>query len=436
MIKAYIIMTQSSRQFVEKLTPALKGVAVIDSLHAPRDIGDNLGNLTKERIKAADIILIVVDGSFVVNTNAKTEMHMAMAFSSQYGNPSLYPILLDEAPLPEELTSIMCARCRSDSDSDIQRLSVEIQKTVADKKKNASVSSKERKSILSKIFDEYSTVAALMSTMMAVFATIIPFVLDKTLSSTIFGSELTFVITLVIIGTAMGMLVTTYASMMKRRKTVEERAESEQYSKKLKEAIAPTDPAVHLQGENFVVHYHQDAIEISEQETKSSAPEIDALGRMLINLEDIKEFYTWSQKQAKGSFRLAIAMCIGGFVLMVAAILLPIVFGLNIEMAIIPAIGGAIAELVAGTALFVYRSSLSQLNHYHKALHEDERFLSSVNLLNQFSTTETQDKMLEEIIRSEIQMNLISISINEPSELPKKKVHEKQTRKQKEEKEV
>ena len=47
-----------------------------------------------------------------------------------------------------------------------------------------------------------------------------------------------------------------------------------------------------------------------------------------------------------------------------------------------------------------------QLNHYHKALHEDERFLSSVNLLGKFTIDEMRDNMLQEIIRSEIQMNL------------------------------
>ena len=134
--------------------------------------------------------------------------------------------------------------------------------------------------------------------------------------------------------------------------------------------------------------------------------EIDALGRMMINLEDIKEFYTWSQKQAKASFILAVAMCISGFILMIVAIMLPVVFRLSFQMSIIPAIGGVITELIAGTALVVYRNSLSQLNHYHKALHEDERFLSSVNLLGKFSTVEAQDDMLREIIRSEIQMNL------------------------------
>lgn len=101
---------------------------------------------------------------------------------------------------------------------------------------------------------------------------------------------------------------------------------------------------------------------------------------------------------------------------MVVAILLPVVFRLSFQMSIIPAIGGVITELIAGTALVVYRNSLSQLNHYHKALHEDERFLSSVNLLGKFSSVEAQDDMLREIIRSEIQMNLAELQENENRE--------------------
>lgn len=133
----------------------------------------------------------------------------------------------------------------------------------------------------------------------------------------------------------------------------------------------------------------------------------------MINLEDIKEFYTWSQKQAKASFILAVIMCIAGFILVTGAVLLPVIFKLPFQTSIIAAVGGVITELIAGTALSVYRNSLLQLNHYHKALHEDERFLSSVNLLGKFSTTDIQDKMLQEIIRSEIQMNLIKVNENE-----------------------
>lgn len=414
-MKVYIIATNESRQFVTKITPALKGAGVISSLHDPLDISDNFGQLTKERIKEADIVLIIVDEHFAKNANVKTEMQMALAFSSHSNRSVLFPIILDDNQIPEDLNSIMCARCHSDSDADIQRLSVQLQKAVANKRETSPASEMKSKKSQSKPFEKYSTVAAFITGIMTVFAAVISIVFEKTTLATVFGNEFTITIITVLIAVATTMGIATYTTMMKRRKSVEEKEEVEQYSKKIKEAIAPKESKVNIDCLYGDVHIHQTEEEINEENGKTNVPEIDALGLMRINLEDIKEFYTWSQKQAKGSFRLAVAMCIGGFALMVAAIILPIVFGLNIEMAIIPAIGGAIAELVAGTALFVYRSSLSQLNHYHKALHEDERFLSSVNLLSRFSTTEAQDEMLKEIIRSEIQMNLISIALKEDS---------------------
>ena len=139
---------------------------------------------------------------------------------------------------------------------------------------------------------------------------------------------------------------------------------------------------------------------------------IDALGRMQINLEDIKEFYIWSQNQAKGAFYLAVVMFALGFGLIIFAVYQTISPDASIDAAMIPAIGGAITEFIAATTLVIYRSSLSQLNHYHQALHEDERFLSSINLIDKFHDEKLQDEMLKEIIRSEIQMNLDSVRQN------------------------
>lgn len=196
---------------------------------------------------------------------------------------------------------------------------------------------------------------------------------------------------------AFGALWLSYFSIIKRWWKEDSDAELESYSRRLKQAM-------------FSGEIRQDGKERFESVDRKI--EIDALGLMRINLEDIKEFYTWSQKQAKASFILAIVMCILGFAFMVVAIILPVIFKLELQMSIIPAIGGIITELIAGTALVVYRNSLLQLNHYHKVLHEDERFLSSVNLLSKFSTAEAQDEMLREIIKSVIQMNLAGLQAN------------------------
>ena len=143
--------------------------------------------------------------------------------------------------------------------------------------------------------------------------------------------------------------------------------------------------------------------------------EINALARMRANLGDIREFYIWSQKQAKMSFVLAVLMCIAGFLLLVAAVVLLVVFNKNMQTSIVSTIGGVATELVAGTSLSVYRNSLKQMNYYHKALHEDERFLSSINLLSEFSNVKEHDRMLREIIKSEIRMNILEYT-NEKKE--------------------
>ena len=87
--------------------------------------------------------------------------------------------------------------------------------------------------------------------------------------------------------------------------------------------------------------------------------ENDALKLMLVNMEEIKAYYTLSKTQAKDSFRLAVWMCILGFVLIVLAVVLPFFMSGKYEISIITAIGGAIVEVIAGTSLFVYKNSFA-----------------------------------------------------------------------------
>lgn len=186
-------------------------------------------------------------------------------------------------------------------------------------------------------------------------------------------------------------LVAAFFMSITREKRGEDK---ENYSRKLREAF------------DYAKSESKHSNDDSDEQDKNNTP-VDAIGRMMLNLEDIKEFYSWSQKQAKTAFALAFTMCVLGFLLMVGATVITVINKMGVQIALIPAVGGVITEIVAGTALVVYRNSLEQLNHYHQALHEDERFLSSVNLVNMFSTEKEQDNMLKEIIRSEIRMNLI-----------------------------
>ena len=160
------------------------------------------------------------------------------------------------------------------------------------------------------------------------------------------------------------------------------------YSTKLKNTVMPV---------NKSFRHNNQKSSVAEDNTDEN----DALRVMLVNMAEIKAYYTLSKTQAKDSFRLAVWMCVLGFVLIVVAVVLPFFMSGKYEVSIITAIGGAIVEVIAGTSLFVYKNSLVQLNHYYESLHENERFLSTVNLVRKLSE-DKQDEMYIEIIRSSI----------------------------------
>lgn len=126
---------------------------------------------------------------------------------------------------------------------------------------------------------------------------------------------------------------------------------------------------------------------------------VDILGLMLHNLKEIGEFYVLTKEQAKKSFHLSVGMYVAGFVLFAGASVLSLVWKENL-FALLTALGGVVVEVIAGTSLLVYRKSLEQLNYYYSSLHNNERFLSLINIS---SKTNCKDELLTKIVDSELE---------------------------------
>lgn len=136
------------------------------------------------------------------------------------------------------------------------------------------------------------------------------------------------------------------------------------------------------------------------------------LGHLKFNWKQMKGYYDISKRQATTSFSCAIVICLLGIAIIVFAILSPLVPAFETKNSLIPvigAIGGAVVEVFAGTILLVYKKSLSQMNLYHKALSEYQRYLSCINLVSKISDFDKQNALLEEIIREEIRKTEIII---------------------------
>lgn len=125
----------------------------------------------------------------------------------------------------------------------------------------------------------------------------------------------------------------------------------------------------------------------------------DILGLMINNLGEIKQFYKLTKNQAENAYKLAKNSCIAGIVLIVLAVLIALIFNNN-QIAMATTIGGVIVEVLAGTSLFVYQKTLNQLNYYYASLHNNERFLSIINIVGK---TNIKDELYQKIVESELE---------------------------------
>ena len=124
----------------------------------------------------------------------------------------------------------------------------------------------------------------------------------------------------------------------------------------------------------------------------------DIIGLMADNLYEIRQFYELTKEQAINAYKFAKNSSITGVVLIVIAILVAIIFNNN-QIAIATTTGGIIVEALAGISLFVYQKTLKQLNYYYASLHNNERFLSLINIVGK---TSIKDELYSKIIESEL----------------------------------
>ena len=124
------------------------------------------------------------------------------------------------------------------------------------------------------------------------------------------------------------------------------------------------------------------------------------IAQMIDNNDEIKEYFKISKRHAKSSYTFAIISCIIGIVILCFSVY-SIFFVKDMELSIVTILSGAITEVIAGTVLWVHNKSALQLNHYYSALHENEKFLSAVNLVDKLSPEKRDDAYLE-IIKKQI----------------------------------
>ena len=102
------------------------------------------------------------------------------------------------------------------------------------------------------------------------------------------------------------------------------------------------------------------------------------------NIKGSKDYFKISKYHAKFSFGFSIVACAVGLLLLAAAVIL-VIARQDYQVAIVPAVGAALANFIAATVFWVHRKSAEQLNRYYDSLHEVEVFLSSAKIIEKIT---------------------------------------------------
>lgn len=126
----------------------------------------------------------------------------------------------------------------------------------------------------------------------------------------------------------------------------------------------------------------------------------DILAEMLKNHIEIQEYFQISKNQSKFSFYFSIVSSVVGIIVVIIAASGIVIFK-SLGISIIAAVSGAITEIISGIVLWIHNKSALQLNYYYDSLHENEKFLSAVNIADKLSEEKKEDMYIE-IIRKQI----------------------------------
>lgn len=128
----------------------------------------------------------------------------------------------------------------------------------------------------------------------------------------------------------------------------------------------------------------------------------DIIALMLKNNDETTEYFSISKGQAKFSFVFSIISCSIGIILLILSVIVALIQK-QVIPTVITLISGAITEVIAGTVLWVHNKSALQLNHYYDALHENEKFLSAINLIDNLNDSK-KDEVYVEVIRNQLRI--------------------------------
>lgn len=123
----------------------------------------------------------------------------------------------------------------------------------------------------------------------------------------------------------------------------------------------------------------------------------DVLSLMIKNVAELREYYVINKQQARNSFSAALFICILGFLIFTAGVIITYTDPTE-DVIQYTTIAGSIVEIIAGLFFWLYSKAIKQINLFHSSLLGTQKFLTAIQLVENI-TDARRDEVYVYIIK-------------------------------------
>jgi hypothetical protein len=159
-------------------------------------------------------------------------------------------------------------------------------------------------------------------------------------------------------------------------------------------AIAPIDI---LGVEDELKPLRQEREEIQQRIDQETQPDIT--DNILLNLNQINEYYTINKSQARSSFRSSVFAIIVGLLTIIGGVW---IYYLqpesNVQLAAVSTMGGLLAEFIGAAYFVLYNKTMDQANRLHDRLVKMQETMLAINLCGQLEEGPSRHDAIKQVI--------------------------------------
>lgn len=143
--------------------------------------------------------------------------------------------------------------------------------------------------------------------------------------------------------------------------------------------------------DNYLKALAEERLKLNEKIDNEN--ESNVMDVIKINLNQLNEYYTINKAQARKSYSFSVTMIVIGFLVLIFSIILWLFDKIGLNITVIAALSGLIAEFIGATSLLLYKESTRQIELFFEKLSNLQNIMLAIELTERLNNNRKEEEI-------------------------------------------